>query len=69
MVSNEGGGLARIGSALRAFHEDEQGVATTEYIIVFSLVSFGATLALIGVAVYVKGYRDFLLWWLAHPAV
>lgn len=51
------------------FHHDESGVAMTEYIIVFSLVSLGATISLIGCAVYVKGYRDFLVWWLAHPAV
>ena len=50
-------------------HKDESGVAYTEYIIVFSAVSFGATIALIGTAVYVKGYRDFMVWWLAHPAV
>lgn len=54
---------------MKRFHEDEAGVAYTEYIIVFTAVSFGATLALIGTAVYVKGYRDFLVWWLAHPAV
>gem|GEM_PF-3271390 len=50
-------------------HRDESGVAMTEYIIIFSLMSFGATLSLLGVAAYVKGYRDFLVWWLAHPAV
>ncbi len=54
---------------LKLFHEDESGVAMTEYIIVFSSVSFGATLALISVASYVKGYRDFLVWWLTHPAI
>ena len=51
------------------FHQDESGVAMTEYIIVFSLISLGATISLIGCAVYVKCYRDFLVWWLAHPAV
>jgi Flp pilus assembly pilin Flp len=51
------------------FHRDESGVAMTEYIIVFSLISFGATLALLATAAYVKAYRDFLVWWLAHPAV
>ncbi len=50
-------------------HRDESGVAMTEYIIVFSLISFGATLALIATATYVKAYRDFLVWWLSHPAV
>lgn len=54
---------------LEAFHRDESGVAMTEYIIVFSLISFGATLALLATAAYVKAYRDFLVWWLAHPAV
>lgn len=54
---------------IQHFHQDEAGVAMTEYIIVFSLVSLGATISLIGTAVYVKGYRDFLVWWLAHPAV
>ena len=56
-------------SLFQRFHRDEAGVAMTEYIIVFSLVSLGATISLIGCAVYVKGYRDFLVWWLAHPAV
>lgn len=56
-------------SLLNRFHSEEDGVAMTEYIIVFTLVSFGATLSLLGVAVYVKGYRDFLVWWLSHPAV
>lgn len=50
-------------------HSDETGVAATEYIIIFSLITFGATLALLSTAAYVKAYRDFLVWWLAHPAV
>ncbi|QED27508.1 hypothetical protein FRD01_09695 [Microvenator marinus] len=54
---------------LKRFHSDESGVAMTEYIIVFSLISLGATISLLSTAVYVKGYRDFLVWWLAHPAV
>lgn len=54
---------------LQRFHDDEAGVAMTEYIMVFTLISFGATIALLGTAVYVKGYRDFLVWWLSHPAV
>ncbi len=53
----------------KKLHNDESGVAMTEYIIVFSLISLGATISLLGCAVYVKGYRDFLVWWLAHPAV
>ncbi len=56
-------------SRLRMLHSEESGVAMTEYIIVFSSVSFGATVALISVASYIKGYRDFLVWWLTHPAV
>jgi Flp pilus assembly pilin Flp len=51
------------------FHEDESGVAATEYIIVFSLISFGAVIALLMTAAYVKAYRDFLVWWFAHPAI
>jgi Flp pilus assembly pilin Flp len=51
------------------FHEDESGVAMTEYIIIFSLIALGSTIALLSTAVYVKGYRDFLVWWLSHPAV
>ncbi len=54
---------------LNAFHEDEDAVAMTEYIIVFSLVSIGATISLISVAYYIKAYRDFMVWWLSHPAV
>lgn len=50
-------------------NEDEAGVAYTEYIIVFSAISIGSTVALLATAAYVKGYRDFLVWWLAHPAV
>lgn len=50
-------------------HNEESGIAMTEYIIVFASVSFGATLALISVAAYVKGYRDFMVWWLTHPAI
>lgn len=56
-------------NALRCMHKDESGVAATEYIIVFSLISFGSTLALLATAVYVKAYRDFLVWWLSHPAI
>ena len=56
-------------SLVSRFHNDESGVAMTEYIIVFSLISLGATISLLSCAVYVKGYRDFLVWWLAHPAV
>lgn len=54
---------------LEMLHSEESGIAMTEYIIVFSSVSFGATVALISVASYVKGYRDFMVWWLTHPAV
>lgn len=54
---------------LTRLHGDESGVAYTEYLIIFSLISIGATIALISTAVYVKAYRDFLVWWLAHPAV
>ncbi len=50
-------------------HWDESGIAMTEYIIIFTLMSFGAALSLLAVAAYVKGYRDFLVWWLAHPAI
>lgn len=61
--------LQRTKNLLSRFHGEEDGVAMTEYIMVFSLISFGATLALLAVSIYVKGYRDFLVWWLAHPAV
>lgn len=59
----------QLGDALRHLHNDESGVAATEYIIVFSLISFGSTIALLATAVYVKAYRDFLVWWLSHPAI
>ena len=52
-----------------AFHDDESGVAMTEYIMVFTVVSMASVMAIIWTAAYVKAYRDFLLWWLAHPAV
>lgn len=55
--------------ALANFHRDDAGVAMTEYIIVFTLISFGATIALIATAMYIKAYRDFMVWWLGHPAV
>lgn len=58
-----------LGDLLRQFHADEGAVAYTEYLIVFILVTIGATIALLGTAAYVKAYRDFLVWWLAHPAV
>jgi len=61
--------MQRTKELLHRLHADEDGVAMTEYIMVFTLISFGATLALLGTAVYVKGYRDFLVWWLSHPAV
>lgn len=61
--------LQRTQNLLQRLHAEEDGVAMTEYIMVFTLISFGATLALISVSIYVKGYRDFLVWWLAHPAV
>lgn len=59
----------RLVDALARLHHEESGVAYTEYLIIFSLISIGATIALISTAVYVKAYRDFLVWWLAHPAV
>lgn len=61
--------LNQLRKRLEAFHSDERGVATTEYIIIFSLISFGATLALMSTSAFIKAYRDFLVWWLAHPAV
>ncbi|MFU8803586.1 MAG: hypothetical protein ACNA8W_07245 [Bradymonadaceae bacterium] len=54
---------------VRRLDADESGVAMTEYILVFTLVTFGATLALLSTAIYIKAYRDFLVWWLAHPAI
>lgn len=54
---------------LKHLHEDESGVAMTEYIIVFSAITLGSTVSLLSCAMYVKGYRDFLVWWLAHPVV
>lgn len=54
---------------LEDFHRDDSGVAMTEYIIIFTLISFGATVALLATAAYVKAYRDFMVWWLGHPAV
>ena len=40
----------------------------TEYLIVFTTVIIGTTVAIFGVAAYIKAYRDFMIWWLAHPA-
>jgi Flp pilus assembly pilin Flp len=54
---------------LRRFHEDEGGVAMTEYVIVLSTVVISSTISLIAVSYNVKAYRDFLIWWLTHPAV
>lgn len=54
---------------LHRLHGEESGVAATEYIIVFTLITFGATLAVLATASFVKAYRDFLVWWFAHPAV
>lgn len=59
----------RIADRLQRLHDDESGVAATEYIIVFTLITFGAVIALLATGMYVKGYRDFLVWWYAHPAV
>lgn len=59
----------KVVDAIARFHEDDSGVAMTEYIIVFTLISFGATIALIATAAFIKGYRDFMVWWLGHPAV
>lgn len=61
--------LSILMSRLAQLHGDEEGVAMTEYILIFTLITFGGTLALIATAAYVKAYRDFLVWWLAHPAV
>ena len=58
-----------LGRAFDGFHRDESGVAMTEYILVFTLISFGATVALIATAAYIKAYRDFMVWWFGHPAV
>lgn len=55
--------------AWRQLAEDESGIAMTEYIIVFSLVTIGATTSLMATALYIKAYRDFMVWWLAHPAI
>lgn len=60
---------AHIVQALANFHREESGVAATEYIIVFSLVSLICTISILNATFYVKGYRDFMIYWLAHPAV
>jgi hypothetical protein len=51
------------------FHNNDSGVAMTEYILVFTVVSMASVMAIVWTAAYVKAYRDFLIWWLAHPAV
>lgn len=61
--------LSRIASALSRFDRDDAGVAMTEYILVFSLISMGAIVALMASTAYIKAYRDFLVWWLGHPLV
>lgn len=61
--------LTSLGSRLKSFDRDQRGVAMTEYIMIFCLISFGALVALLSTAAYVKAYRDFMVWWLAHPAV
>ncbi len=61
--------LKPLARRLKEFDGDECGVAATEYILVFALITFTATIALLGTAAYVKAYRDFMVWWLAHPAV
>lgn len=57
------------GAWLRRFHTDEGGVAMTEYIIVFTFVTIGTTLSLLGTTAAIRGYRDFLVWWMTHPGV
>ena len=61
--------LPMLRSRLEALHSDQQAIAATEYVIIFALVSLGATVSLLATAAYVKAYRDFMVWWLAHPAV
>lgn len=61
--------LTSLKSRIHQLDRDQSGVASTEYIIIFSLVSFGAMIGLLSTAAYVKAYRDFMVWWLAHPAV
>ena len=63
------GGASRMPALLRRLHEDESAVAATEYIIVFTLVTFGSTIAMLVTLTYIKANRDFTLWWFAHPAV
>ena len=58
-----------IAKSILDFHNEEEGVASTEYIIVFSLMTVGASIATLASAYYIKGYRDFMLYWLSHPAV
>jgi Flp pilus assembly pilin Flp len=67
--SREDTASGRLRALIERFHADESGVAMTEYIIVFTLMSLGATIALIAVTVWIKGYRDFMVWWLGHPLV
>ncbi|MBA2661727.1 MAG: hypothetical protein H0U74_05490 [Bradymonadaceae bacterium] len=73
LVPQKSHGVVRLVAAARQalgrFHHDEAGVAATEYIIVFTLITFGSTIALLATAAHVKGYRDFLVWWLSHPAI
>ena len=61
--------ISKMKNILKKFDANESGVAMTEYIIVFTTITFGATVSLLACAVYVKAYRDFLVWWLSHPAV
>lgn len=59
----------RLGELARRFHEDEDGVVMTEYILVFSFVVIGTTISIMATAASVRAYRDFLVWWMTHPAV
>ena len=61
--------ITSLEARLRKLDEDDRGVAYTEYIIVFTLMTFGGFISLMSTAAFVKAYRDFMMWWLAHPAV
>jgi Flp pilus assembly pilin Flp len=54
---------------LAQFHKDESGVVTTEYMIVFVVLALVGAVAAFATAAYIKGYRDFMVWWFSNPAV
>ena len=59
--------LAHLHDELARLHDDEEGVAITEYVVIVTFCTIFMALGIFATGVMLRDYYDFLLHWLNLP--